>query len=362
MELHPLSPEPEVFMKLVGSFIVLASLATLVSADGGAAHQVKQTPPVKMGTSGGSRNDHSSAFCCGGTLGALVVRDGVVCILSNNHILARSGSAAAGEDTIQPGLIDIGCNTSTGASNHVGDFLGNLVPLGSANVDAALSSANTSVVDTSGAIIDIGVPLSSTQNGTVGLAVMKSGRTTGFTTGTITATNATVTIQYQRGCNSGRKFNVTFTNQLVTGAMSAGGDSGSVLYSNDGSPNPVGLLFAGSGSTTIYNRIQDVVNAFTAGGHTFTFVGTAGLTADTEPGHIAPMAEDQALALQAKIENEDRLMKMPGVLGVGVGVAEDNPRESAIVILWDRSHFTQIPERIDGFKVRLIITDPIVAQ
>lgn len=350
-------------MKLVRSGVIFVSLAAIVYADGGAAHQVKQTPPVKMGTSGGSRNDSSSAFCCGGTLGALVVRDGVTCILSNNHVLARSGSAAAGEDTIQPGLIDIGCSTSAGASNHVGDFIGNLVPLGSANVDAALATANTSVVDTSGAIIDIGVPRSTTQNGTVGLAVMKSGRTTGFTTGTITATNATVTIQYQRGCNQGKKFNITFTNQLVTGAMSAGGDSGSVLYSNDGSPNPVGLLFAGSGSTTIYNRVQDVVNAFTAGGHTFSFVGTAGFTADeVDDRHIAPMIEDQALALQVKVENEDRLMKTPGVLGVGVGVAEDNPRESAIVILWDRSRFAQIPERIDGFKVRVIMTDPIVAQ
>ncbi|MEO6710498.1 MAG: hypothetical protein ABIP42_13035, partial [Planctomycetota bacterium] len=74
--------------------------------DGGAQHRTQQTPPVKMGTSGGSANDASHLYCCGGTLGSLVRRDGVLCILSNNHILARSGSAVAGEDTIQPGLID----------------------------------------------------------------------------------------------------------------------------------------------------------------------------------------------------------------------------------------------------------------
>src|SRR5688572_17019694 len=300
-------------MKIVGSFVVLLSLTPSASADGGAQHRVKQNPPVKMGTSGGSLNDRSSAFCCGGTLGALVVRDGVLHILSNNHILARSGSASAGEDTIQPGLIDVGCNGAT--SNVVGDFAGNLVPLGSANVDAALSIARGNV-DASGNVLDIGVPRSSPQNGTVGLAVMKSGRTTGFTTGTITATNATVSVQYQRGCNQGKKFTVTFTNQLVTGAMSAGGDSGSVLFSNDGSPNPVGLLYAGSSSSTIYNPVQHVINAFSAGGHSFSFVGSAGLEADglLQKKPITPSGEDLELALQAKVENEGELLRTPGVL------------------------------------------------
>jgi hypothetical protein len=350
-------------MKVVGSLSMLLPLATIASADGGAAHQVKQSTPVKMGTSGGSANDRSNSFCCGGTLGALVMRDGVLCILSNNHVLARSGSAANGEDTVQPGLIDSNCSPTN--SNIVGDFAGDVVPLGSANVDVGLSTARNTV-DASGAILDIGVPRSATQNGSVGMAVMKSGRTTGFTTGSITATNASVSIQYQKGCNQGKKFSVVFTNQLVTGPMSAGGDSGSVLFSNDGSPNPVGLLFAGSGSTTIYNPVQDVVNALTAGGHTFSFVGTAPMMADTLLAKRAlgpaPSPEDIAMALQVKVENESELMKTTGVLGVGVGAAEDNPYESALVVLFDRSQVLRLPERIDGFKVRVIVTDPIVAQ
>lgn|SRR5262245_11818222 len=351
-------------MKLVVSLSVVLSMAAIASADGGAQHQVKQTPPVKMGTSGGSANDISRFFCCGGTLGALVRRDGVLCILSNNHILARSGSASAGEDTIQPGLIDSNCSSAT--SNIVGDFIGNLVPLGSANVDAALSTARANV-DSSGAIIDIGVPSSVTVNGTVGLAVQKSGRTTGLTTGTITATNATISVQYQRGCGQGKKFVVTYTNQLVTGAMSAGGDSGSLLLTRDSTPNPVGLLYAGSSSTTIYNPIQHVVNAFTAGGHTFTFVGgAAAMTATSlvnrDKRFQTPTPEDVEMALQAKVENEDALLKTPGVLGVGIGAAEDDPSESAIVVLFDRSFVSHIPDRLDGFKVRVIVTDPIVAQ
>jgi len=351
-------------MKFVVPVSVFLSLISIASADGGAAHQVKQSTPVKMGTSGGSANDRSSAFCCGGTLGALVLRDGVLCILSNNHILARSGSAAAGEDTVQPGLIDSNCSATN--SNIVGDFASNYVPLGSANVDAALSTARSGQVDTTGAIIDIGPPRTTVQAPSVGLAVMKSGRTTGFTTGSITAINASVSIQYQKGCNQGKKFTVTFTNQIVTGAMSAGGDSGSLLVSNDGTPNPVGLLFAGSGSTTIYNPAQDVVNAFAAGGHTFSFVGSAPLTADSlvnrEKRFQTPTPEDMEMALQAKLENEGELMKTPGVLGVGIGAAEDNPFESAIVVLFDRSYISRLPDRLDGFKLRVIVTDPIVAQ
>src|SRR5215470_13906288 len=112
-------------MRFVVSLVSFLSLISIA----GAQHTGKQTPPVKMGTSGGSANDISRFFCCGGTLGSLVTRDGVLCILSNNHILARSGSASSGEDTIQPGLVDTACRTTS--VNIVADFIGNRVPLGS---------------------------------------------------------------------------------------------------------------------------------------------------------------------------------------------------------------------------------------
>src|SRR6186997_1722757 len=149
-----LPSEWSIHMRFLAACILPSAALLLVPiarADGGAAHKLKQAPPVKMGTSGGSVSDHSSSFCCGGTLGCLVLRDGVLCILSNNHILARSGSAAAGEDTLQPGLIDSGC--AGGNSNIVGDFTGNLVPLGTANVDAAISTARANV-DATGSILD----------------------------------------------------------------------------------------------------------------------------------------------------------------------------------------------------------------
>src|SRR5215471_10030810 len=70
------------------------------------SNQVKQNLPVKLGTSGGNVDDKSTGFCCGGTLGALIVRNGTFYILSNNHVLARSDQASAGEPISQPGLID----------------------------------------------------------------------------------------------------------------------------------------------------------------------------------------------------------------------------------------------------------------
>jgi hypothetical protein len=58
---------------------------------------------------------------------------------------------------------------------------------------------------------------------------------------------ATVNVAYDAGV-------FTFEDQIITSAMSQGGDSGSLLL--DMSQQIVGLLFAGSNSVTIHNPIQ----------------------------------------------------------------------------------------------------------
>lgn len=354
---------------LLAATCPLAILAAgqLALADGGANHTVKQTTPVKMGTSGGSVNDRSKAFCCGGTLGSAVTRNGVLSILSNNHVVGRSGSATAGEDTIQPALIDTGCNGAN--SNIVGDYAGNIVPLGTANVDAAISTARANMVDSTGAIIDIGVPCVEVVAPAVGMSVRKSGRTTGFTTSSITAINTSVSIQYQKGCNSGGKFTITYTNQIVTGAMSAGGDSGSLtLTNNDTTPNPVGLLFAGSSSTTIHNRATDVVSAFQSGGNTFSFVGNScgSIASGGEPlGFATPAQADIDRVRPIKERNEAALFQHPGVLGVGVGATENDPTQAAVVVFLESPSGRvprSLPTDVEGTPVRVILTDTIVAQ
>ena len=80
--------------------------------------------------------------------------------------------------------------------------------------------------------------------------MQKTGRTTNFTTGTVTNINATVNVNYGGG-NVAR-----MARQIVTTHMSAGGDSGSLLC--DMKRNAVGLLFAGSATRTIHNHIAYV--------------------------------------------------------------------------------------------------------
>jgi hypothetical protein len=82
------------------------------------------------------------------------------------------------------------------------------------------------------------------------MAIKKSGRTTGLTNGIIEQIDVTAQVSY------GTNKTAIFTNQLLAGAMSQGGDSGSAVL--DDNNNLVGLLFAGSDSTTIINRIENV--------------------------------------------------------------------------------------------------------
>jgi len=237
--------------------IVTMLLATAAFTQ--SAFQVTETRPIELGTSGGNINDHSTAFCCSGTLGSLVTKGGVQYILSNNHVLARSNAAALGEAISQPGLIDAGCKVP--ASDTVAN-LSQFIQLGTKNVDAAIAAVITGDVTSTGEILSVGVPASTIASATVGRGVAKAGRTTGFTCASIGSVNTNVSVQYQAGCNSGKKFTISYTNQVVinSSSFSAGGDSGSLIVTSD-TAQPVALLFAGSSSTTIGNPITDVVNA-----------------------------------------------------------------------------------------------------
>jgi hypothetical protein len=237
-------------------------------------------------------------------------------------------------------------------------------------------------MDSTGFIEDIGVPSSSVVGPTVGLSVAKSGRTTGFTTGTISAINASVTVQYQRGCGGGKKFNVSFANQIVinSSTFSAGGDSGSLIVSNSGK-NPVALLFAGSSTSTIGNPATLVLQRLSLMlGRQLSFVGSGGggssPTTQTgkknelEPfmrGHrgVIPQLPEQAADRASGVLELHRanLMATPGVIGAGVGATSENDIEPAIVIYVDRT----APGRpvfapaLDGVAVRVVYTDPFVA-
>ncbi|MEM9954887.1 MAG: hypothetical protein AAF846_24990 [Chloroflexota bacterium] len=103
-------------------------------------------------------------------------------------------------------------------------------------------------------IREIGVP-TGTKAVMLGMSVRKQGRTTGLTTGTVTLINATVDVGYRTAIGSRT---ARFTGQVMTTGMSQGGDSGSVIMDGT-SLNAVGLLFAGSGTATIFTPIDRVL-------------------------------------------------------------------------------------------------------
>ena len=254
---------------LVTSLVLTVSLATflpVVHADGGANHQAAQAGPIALGTSGGSPEDTSGPYCCGGTLGSLVVDGaGNYFILSNNHVLARFNSAAIGEEIHQPALIDTGCIENP--ANLVGTLWDYVAISGNGinSVDAAIALVEPGAVDLSGTIIDIGPVSSTTLAPTLGLGVQKSGRTTGHTQGVIDAVNVTINVAYRKRCNGGQQVVATFANCFrTTTGFSDGGDSGSLIVENvANNPRPVGLLFAGNtAGVTFGNPIDAVLDAF----------------------------------------------------------------------------------------------------
>jgi hypothetical protein len=350
--------------------LVCASLLTAPGrADNGPNHQVLNN---NYGVSGGNVNDISRRFCCSGTLGSLVQDAlGTLYILSNNHVLARSDQAAPGEDISQPGLVDNNCV----APRIVADFT--TAPALGTNVDAALAALRSGTMNTTGFIEDIGTISSVIKTPAVGLAVAKSGRTTGFTTGTIGSINTSVSVRYPKSCGANGGTVVSYTNQVVinSSTFSAGGDSGSLIVSNNSASchQPVALLFAGSSTTTIGNPINDVLVALnTKLGRTVTFVGgvcTAAATTAFEPKlsaaggqvELSPQAVERVTGVMRRVEHE--IMARPGVIGIGVGTAGKLSNEAAIVIYVDRTAPAppDLPTSIDGVKVRTIYTDPIIA-
>jgi hypothetical protein len=224
-----------------------------------------------------------------GTLGAFVkdTTTGETLILSNNHVMANSNSAAKGDAIIQPGAYDGGsypddriaelerhviiqfqsggdsgdcsiAKATSGVLNFFAKVLGSkhrLLPTKITSetneIDAAVAKPISSSL-ISGEIIDIGV-ITGTKAAAINMSVRKSGRTTGTTTGMIEMLDATIDVSY------GGSLVATFENQLVAGAMSSPGDSGSLIV--DGTkPLAVGLLFAGSDTATVINPIDRVLD------------------------------------------------------------------------------------------------------
>lgn len=233
-----------------------------------AGNTAKQTPPIKLGTSGGWSYDLANGYCCGGTLGSLIQVNGVQYVMSNYHVLEAdivSGGnnlvSTTGQPVIQPGLIDVSCSSANAQA------VGTLVKLSSlpgSNVDVSVAQVSPGMVSSDGAILGIGTISKNTVNAALRQGVKKSGRTTGLSSSSISGLNATISVAYDSECAGGAAFTKTFTGQIVIANRGSkflnSGDSGSLMVENvSTNPRAVGLLYAGSSTSAIANPINEVL-------------------------------------------------------------------------------------------------------
>jgi len=176
-------------------------------------------------------------------------------ILSNNHVLANVNAAQIGDPILQPGPYDGGTDPVDRIAT-----LTRFVPIALEPptprkrhrniVDAAIAQGEFHDLDREIYWIGYVRGWRRKSNIPVGTVVQKTGRTTNYTTGRITAINATVDVGYGGGRVA------RFFDQIITTNISAGGDSGSLVLSLDNVA--LGLLFAGSSVATIVNQIENV--------------------------------------------------------------------------------------------------------
>lgn len=349
-------------------------------------HKKPQKRPIELGTSGGSVEDFTvvppNIACCGGTLGALLEKEGGLYILSNNHVLGRLNQAEIGESISQPGLNDTKCESK--GKDVVGVFAGSkrLKLNGTNKADVAIAATSPDMVSADGSILGLGIPGNDTVKPKVGAAVVKSGRTTGVTRSFVRDVNVTGFVTFPKACGDDSEESVRFKKVFLIagGDFSAGGDSGSVIYEDTAKcPRAMGLLFAGTDDFTAANRMTDVLKAVKK----IAPKGRAKLVG-CDPGASARFGESEAgvaregltrgqrdelraerRAVRIQRWAEDDILATPGVVAMGIGRAGNGrgeARDSLEVVfrvfVEDARPETAaaVPRNIDGVPVEIVVS------
>jgi hypothetical protein len=365
-----------------------------------ATHQAQLPSPIELGSSGGNNKDfdvsgNTIVDCCSGTLGSLLQDStGHQYLLSNNHVLARSDHAQAGDMIVQPGLIDNNCTPNgDGAGTVPVGSLSAWLPLSSSqtNVDAAIAQVGSHSVDPTGGILELGTrqpdgtlaaaPPGISSSGGKGetaaldLRVAKSGRTTGLTCGGVSAISVDISVDYYRDCAETKPYlTKTFTNQFAISGnrFSDSGDSGALVV-DAGNAEPVGLYFAGGTDVSgvgqgMANPAGDVLGelgAQSGAGTSFTFVGTSDHPVSCLSYGDATVAAAQALALsnaevaralQALTVARQLVSPAAGILGAALGKSADRPGEAAVIVYVNEVLHVAVPQTIEGVRTEVIPT------
>ncbi|MEZ5387004.1 MAG: hypothetical protein R3F13_15965 [Prosthecobacter sp.] len=213
----------------------------------------KRIRPAPAGCSVGY--DLEDGTVMAGTFGALVTDSkGRLYILSNNHVLAAEDALKAGAAIFQPGLLDGGKPSRDQIAKLTKAI--KMKTAGANAVDAAIAEV-LKKSDVSAEIPVIGKPTGK-RDAVRNIIVHKFGRTTSYTTGYVTDTDALVQVEYDKGT-------ITFDEQIVIHSLdrkkfSDGGDSGSLIVEKP-TGKAVGLLFAGGTGYTLANPIGAVLKA-----------------------------------------------------------------------------------------------------
>jgi hypothetical protein len=263
--------------------VLTGPIHKLQTTPGAPQRQQRLGRPVPIGITAFSDTDLSATSCAAGTLGCRL-RDnhGNFYALSNNHVFAGVNGTQGkdpnglppeipvagpfqipGTNIVQPAPGDDNC-----AIGNAPDIIGVLVAFvfidtTSINfVDCAIAKTTPQLVNTSTLADGYGAPTSTTVLPFLGQKVQKYGRTSGYTTGTVTGINGIALIDFD-GPKAlfAREIEITGISPAFFPSYGVPGDSGSLVV--DMNRNPVALLHAGGGGITLCNPIR-LVLAFLA--------------------------------------------------------------------------------------------------
>jgi hypothetical protein len=210
----------------------------------------------------GSEQRMGAGASCGhfrvtaGTIGCYVKDvDGKIYILSNNHVLANINKGHWDDAILHPGPMDGGKlskNRVAGLAYYVQleTEAPNLCDAAIALVDKGIS------IDP---LIGGKIKLKGTANPENKMKVEKFGRTTGYTTGSITTRNLDLKVDFD---GMALEFHNQFEIKGRRKMFCDGGDSGALIVERETS-RAVGLLFAGTDDgTTFASPIRQVLSSF----------------------------------------------------------------------------------------------------